>query len=177
MSVQEKMTAIADAIRAKTGKSEALTLERMAAEIAGIQTGGDSSGVASGIYMAKITPASDTGELTVTHNLGTTDIILAACFAETLGDTVPSFAGTLSAFYAKTDIATRTGKSGYWGGNFYDTTNAYVNHSAITGSGYHSSVIDGNTFKFDEAGAAARKYMAGVTYTVIIMAASAFMEE
>lgn len=40
MSVNEKMTAIADAIRAKTGGTESLTLDQMAAEIAGIQAGG-----------------------------------------------------------------------------------------------------------------------------------------
>ncbi len=40
MSVNEKMTAIADAIRGKTGKTDALTLEQMATEITGIETGG-----------------------------------------------------------------------------------------------------------------------------------------
>lgn len=40
MSVNEKMTAIADAIRAKTGKTDALTLDQMATEIEGITTGG-----------------------------------------------------------------------------------------------------------------------------------------
>lgn len=40
MSVNAKMTAIADAIRAKTGGTSALTLDQMAAEIAGIQGGG-----------------------------------------------------------------------------------------------------------------------------------------
>ena len=36
MSVNEKMTAIADAIRAKTGKTDALTLDRMPGEIGGL---------------------------------------------------------------------------------------------------------------------------------------------
>ena len=40
MSVNEKMTAIADAIREKTGRTEPLTLDQMAQEIAGIQVGG-----------------------------------------------------------------------------------------------------------------------------------------
>ena len=40
MSVNEKMTAIADAIRGKTGKTDSLTLDQMATEIAGIETGG-----------------------------------------------------------------------------------------------------------------------------------------
>lgn len=39
MSVREKMTAIADAIREKTGENKLLGLDAMAAAIAGIQTG------------------------------------------------------------------------------------------------------------------------------------------
>lgn len=44
MSVNEKMTAIADAIRGKTGKTDVLTLDQMAMEIAGIQIGGGGGG-------------------------------------------------------------------------------------------------------------------------------------
>lgn len=40
MSINEKMTAIADAIREKTGDSEKLTLDGMATAISGISTGG-----------------------------------------------------------------------------------------------------------------------------------------
>lgn len=40
MSVHEKMTAIANAIREKTGGTDALTLDQMAEAIAGIESGG-----------------------------------------------------------------------------------------------------------------------------------------
>lgn len=40
MSINSKMTAIANAIRGKTGKAEVLTLDQMATEIAGIEAGG-----------------------------------------------------------------------------------------------------------------------------------------
>lgn len=40
MAITDKLTAIADAIRGKTGKTDALTLDQMATEIAGIQAGG-----------------------------------------------------------------------------------------------------------------------------------------
>ena len=43
MALIEKLTAIADAIRGKTGKTDGLTLEQMPGEIEGIQTGGDTS--------------------------------------------------------------------------------------------------------------------------------------
>lgn len=42
-TVNEKLTAIADAIRAKTGGTDALSLDGMAAAIDGIQTGGGST--------------------------------------------------------------------------------------------------------------------------------------
>lgn len=43
MSVNEKMAAIANAIRGKTGGTEMLTLDDMAAAIAGLETGGGAS--------------------------------------------------------------------------------------------------------------------------------------
>lgn len=45
MALTDKLTAIADAIRGKTGKTDALTLEQMPGEIEGIQTGGGSGGI------------------------------------------------------------------------------------------------------------------------------------
>ena len=40
MALTDKLTAIGDAIRGKTGKTEGLTLDQMATEISGIQAGG-----------------------------------------------------------------------------------------------------------------------------------------
>lgn len=40
MALTDKLTAIADAIRGKTGKTDGLTLDQMATEIAGIEAGG-----------------------------------------------------------------------------------------------------------------------------------------
>lgn len=42
MALTDKLTAIADAIRGKTGKADGLTLDQMPTEIANIQTGGGS---------------------------------------------------------------------------------------------------------------------------------------
>ena len=51
MALTDKLTAIADAIREKTGKADALTLDQMPTEIAGIETGGGggSGGGGSGV--------------------------------------------------------------------------------------------------------------------------------
>ena len=53
MALTNKLTAIADAIRGKTGKTEEMTLDQMATEIAGIVAGGGSAGIqsASGTYV------------------------------------------------------------------------------------------------------------------------------
>ena len=137
-------------------------------------SGGNVSGGASGIYMAKITPSSDMFSLTIQHNLGTTDILLAACFAETLGDVVPTFNGALGKWWAKTDIPNNRSAVGFNTLAAYNTANAYAILGAPSSSGYWDNVKDENTFVFGQAGSSAAKYITGVTYTVIIMAASAF---
>ena len=50
MALIEKLTAIADAIRGKTGKTDKLTLEQMPGEIEGIEAGGGGSGFADGNF-------------------------------------------------------------------------------------------------------------------------------
>lgn len=139
-----------------------------------VETGGS-----GGIYMAQITPASDTSEINVTHNLGTTDILLAACFAETLGEVTPTFNGALAKFWAKSNIPQRVTSSATSAGNYdahstYNATSLYGTIGSPNSAAYQCAVVDKNTFKFDSAGSAAAKYFTGVTYTIIIIAASAF---
>lgn len=78
MGVNEKMTAIADAIREKTGTTESLTLDGMAEAISLLSLGGGSSNVkvATGTFTA--TSTSATAPM-ITHNLGTQKII-ALCW-------------------------------------------------------------------------------------------------
>ena len=66
MSVNSKLTAIADAIREKTGESGSLTLDAMAAAIAGIEAGGGN--VTSGFFSLDANTAAYGYELT--HGLG-----------------------------------------------------------------------------------------------------------
>jgi hypothetical protein len=177
MSVHDKMTAIADAIRGKTGSAEKLTLEGMAAAIAGITVGG---GGMDGVYMAQVTPDSDVGEIVVEHGLGTEDILLAACWIEDMGGYSPAFNGSVLNVYLKSALPYRMSNTvnrenaviyGVW------NTNS-ANVSAIsqpTSNSYVSMPVGANAFVFDSAGAASAKYFGGVTYTVLIVAASAFV--
>lgn len=58
MSVADKMTAIANAIRGKTGGTEALTLDQMAAAIAGIEAGGGDGGALELVFETEFTIAT-----------------------------------------------------------------------------------------------------------------------
>ena len=76
MSVNEKMAAIADAIREKTGGTDALTLDGMAAAIAGISAGGGSISTGT-VTLAKnftshsaSTNFNSSSNLLIEHGLG-----------------------------------------------------------------------------------------------------------
>ena len=58
MSVNEKMTAIADAIRAKTGGADPLTLDQMAQEIEGLSSGDYDEGFEEGVLSVPFYRAS-----------------------------------------------------------------------------------------------------------------------
>lgn len=70
MSVFDKMTAIADAIRGKTGGTAALTLDQMATAIAGLEAGEGVSlpGVAE-VSCGEFVPASDVSAMSISHGL------------------------------------------------------------------------------------------------------------
>ena len=74
MALTDKLIAIADAIRDKTGGTESLTLDQMPTDIAGIETGGGGlpsciTALASGTY----TPTADVVSVVgIEHGLGVT---------------------------------------------------------------------------------------------------------
>lgn len=165
------MTTVADAIRAKAGLTDPLVWPdgfKMAVD--GIQ-----SGSASGIYMAKITPSEDLASMAIAHNLGTTDILLVACWAESLGDIVPATTASFAKFWAKTDIATQRAGNGFSPGYRWDTTNQYAIAVSPNTASYETLTIkDGNNISLPMCmSGTSNRYLAGVTYTVIVIAANA----
>lgn len=70
MALTNKLTAIADAIRGKTGKTEEMTLDQMPLEIAGIVAGGDLPAGISAVSMGEVTLSDRESSLTVEHGLG-----------------------------------------------------------------------------------------------------------
>lgn len=67
MSVNEKMTAIADAIRGKTGKAEKLTLDQMPLEISSIVSGGGGDDSYNNPWVSYETAEIGIGENNVTN--------------------------------------------------------------------------------------------------------------
>jgi hypothetical protein len=70
MSINEKMKAIADAIREKTGETAAMGLDKMAELIAAIETGGGLRGYASGEFTIAGDETVSGYSYIVTHGLG-----------------------------------------------------------------------------------------------------------
>lgn len=136
--------------------------------------GGGSSGGTSGIYMAKVTPAEDVGKMSINHNLGTTDILLAAAWAETLGDITPSANVTVAKFWAKTSMPTRRGGNGFGPGYAWFVANAYAdNNSPNMGSYETLTITDENNVSLNKvASGPTNLYLAGVTYHVVVIAAN-----
>lgn len=84
MALTDKLTAIANAIRGKTGKEDALTLDQMATEIAGIQTGGGGSSFGENtvtpnflnLFYALENGTAVTGEFTLANYLPNTETLI-----------------------------------------------------------------------------------------------------
>lgn len=75
MALTDKLSAIGDAIRTKTGKEELLTLDSMVTEISSIQTGGGSSlpdgfNVFTLTLTERYTTSAEGWELVIPHGLG-----------------------------------------------------------------------------------------------------------
>lgn len=139
------------------------------------EAGGTDGGGVSGIYLAKVTLPSAEPGVEIIHNLGTTDIRLAAMWIEDgLGDIVPSNNDVLSSVWTATEIPNNRNAYGNSWVSVYSTANNNVSNMAPTSGSYWNAVLDENTFKFAARTASAARYVASVTYTVVIVAGDAF---
>ena len=178
MSVMLKddlIKACADAYRTASGTTESVKAGELAGLISALATSGGGDGV-SNLYIGYYTPSEDVSSIDVTHGLGTTDILLAAIFAESIGDVeVTSIIGGAQ-IMLKTDYPQRSSSANtiaqeklvlngaYYGDGGYSRTQ---NASATT----TPVVVDENTVQFNPTGNTSYSYKTGVTYTVVIVAA------
>lgn len=174
-SVKTKLQGLIDTANAKTGESDTTLTEAVQSLAEGYGSGsGGNTTVASNFYMTEVTPEADLNSLTITHNLGTVDILLAVAWVQTLGDTVPTANVALGKYWAKSDVPVRISQT-QSGENYNPVTAWNINYGMAANGGntslaYWDSVTDENTFTFNRAGSAQSVFMAGVTYTVIIIA-------
>lgn len=157
MGLIEKLTAIADAIRDKTGGTEELTLDQMAAAISGIETGGGSSAFHSGSF----TPAENV--LTAAVDVGSSfDRFLLVPDAE-LADLGIGAKTFFLFFYDRTNASPYrliyTGNSGFTGSSPTPYTVLYMT------MGYDPTISETQiAFKNGTSGATLGYFVAGVTY-------------
>lgn len=161
MSVNEKMTAIADAIRAKTGGTDLLTLDGMAAAISAIQAGGGDIWIQSG----EIVRVEDTainygfGGIPVDDSKGKPDILLFFLKTETSIKTKDyadkSFFGGIAApaFLPSVYMYGRSSSSNIYAPFVIDNTKAMVKdantgyyHLANPGYMLSLTLFAGNTY-------------------------------
>ena len=69
MALTDKLTAIADAIRGKTGKTDGLTLDQMATEIAGIEAGGGGGGIGAVKFVDEDITIAESTTTAVTYTI------------------------------------------------------------------------------------------------------------
>lgn len=77
---ESDIQATADAIREKNGLTNTYKVSEFAGAIRAIPTGGDGSGLK--VYRTSVTLDAKSNEIPITHNLGATDILLAAAYLE-----------------------------------------------------------------------------------------------
>lgn len=160
MALTDKLTAIADAIRGKTGKTGGLTLDQMATEIAGIQGGG--GGSIEGIYTVDYTPAVNTKAFTVPIDGFTFPPVYVDCRAVTEVPTPTGLQGAVCFSVSQTlraitnpivykdgvVITTKpAGNDDYW--NIYSRVTATDRELIVDASGQNNwEMVAGVTYRF-----------------------------
>ena len=138
MSVASKLTAIADAIRAKTGGTTEMTLDQMATAISGIQTGSGGLTVATG---STTSGTIETGLSSIAYLVLYKDSISAtglvqAVYVASEGTshmtTCDSYSSYFKSFSASTSTAdTTNGGTFNWGGTGTKALNGTYNWIAF----------------------------------------------
>lgn len=165
MSVNSKMTEIANAIRTKTGGTAKLNLDQMASAIASIESGGG-GGLPDGIKKiacGTVTPSSDGNTLVVDHDLGEAPNF---CLWEIVGTDFSSSTGSSLAVAGSSfecDLKNSSTSSVVYNLNYM--IRGYSSSGALNGT--TASVVNSSymtTTEFTMVGNSSYKIKSGYTY-------------
>lgn len=172
MALIDKLTAIADAIRGKTGGTDLLTLDGMAAAISGISSGGLPAGIAE-CEVQTFTPEADTNA-PITFELYMeempTHIMIAADFPSVVARSFVAYYGGFPQKDPAGDGTINMGGSI----KYYNTANiAYAgttpNSIETNRSGAWNLTNKGFTFRGNYYGGQFTYFRAGYTYTIVAL--------
>ena len=169
---ESDIQAAADAIREKNGKTDTYKVSEFAGAIRAI-----SSGISSGakVYTTEVTLDAKATNIPVTHNLGSTDILLAASYlAEDCVDRL-EYKDTISSVYIRTPFSANTTDGGrlkeniricnYWYVSS-DGTSAYMMSGAPT---YLPTITDENNIMI-KSYSPTYQFPAGLKIGIIVVA-------
>lgn len=143
MALTEKLTAIADAIRAKTGNSGGLTLAQMPGEIAGIQAGGDGGFTDGNLLFSEHIVTVEAGNDVTNHSN------LLAYFANQTGkQTVIAYSLIgIADTYNQPIMGCGIGASENIVGLCYRYRNGYISIPGLANHSYDAALVVGTQYK------------------------------
>lgn len=172
MALTDKLTVIADAVRGKTGDTALLTLDGMAAAIAGISSGGLPAGIAE-CEVQTFTPEADTNDpITFELNMGEmpTHIMIAADFPSIVGRSFVAYYGGFPQEDSSGDGTINMGGSiKYCAYSIIEYAAATPYSTATNRTGVWNLTNKGFTFRGNYYGGQFTYFRAGYTYTVVAL--------
>lgn len=183
MALTDKLTAIADAIRGKTGKTDALTLEQMPGEIEGIQSGGGGLPYDMGEFVLDANTQALVTTDGIPHELGEApDFILVWTddFADLSADNVNPYGANVNAGYiwlnGLTGLVQRITASvassyGLFNGITIQKDAYTVSFSTPSSSSYFMAekyIPSAKKIPLVATGATTQQYKAGITYRYFV---------
>ena len=172
MALIDKLTAIADAVRGKTGGTNLMTLDGMAAAISGISSGGLPAGIAE-CEVQTFTPEADTNA-PITFELGMeempTHIMIAADFPSVVARSFVAYYGGFPQEDSGGDGTINMGGSiKYCTVSIIEYVGTNQSSAAANRTGVWNLTNKGFTFRSNYYGGAFTHFRAGYTYTIVAL--------
>lgn len=172
MALIDKLTAIADAVRGKTGGTDLLTLDGMAAAISGISSGGLPAGIAE-YEVQTFTPESDTNApITFELDMGEmpTHIMIAADFPSIVARSFVAYYGGFPQEDSAGDgTIVMGGNIKYHAASFISYVQANQDSANPNRTGVWNLTNKGFTFRGNYYGGQFTYFRAGYTYTIVAL--------